>query len=847
LNFILRKLSRIVLRAAAIAGVLLFLSQPGHAAQKAFFFFQSSSTETVPGNLMTNVAITLTYSNASGTLNNEVFTNGVSITPAGQGVSVSLNPNSPPVADGGGTATLPLAISATAADSLNTTYQIIVSATNNVFTANVPSGIAYLTNTFVVGASAYSNAFLMGLSPLAARVSNSAATNLAVTVTLVNDSSSISGLITNGVTVSGPDTVNVTAALNNPFAALTNNFGQTNLTLSVNVNAGAGVGTYAITVFGTNAAFTTNSAPGIASAMYTLTIFAPGQFAMGIAPAAETIPGGISTNVIMSVTFTNVSGSLTEPLTNTVTVIGPDTANVTAGLNSSFATPPAGGGTAALSLTVTNNGYALPGNYQIIVMVTNGDFSANLPVPGTASVTNLLTINPVGPPSIGQLTLAGTTLEISGSNGLPNRPYFILSSTNLLLPLAQWTPVFTNVFDSSSNFDASFGIASNPNTPGQFFYVSLNVRATNVLPVVASPAFSPVAGPYYAETNVTITSTTPGVTIRYTTDGTTPTETYGTIYTGPVTMLQAVDTNLTGFLTNASGVTMLKAIAYKTGMSDSPIWTGNYEILVPLIYPQSSSPIVGIAHIAYHVTPANWTNILSFWTNYFGFSTVVLTTNFALIKVNDQQFVQLYESPLDPTQFQLVDWGFEVTNAEVYREQLQAAGVAVPPYVTTNALGNLSFFTTDPDGHTNEWVQYLTNSITGLSQGQDMPGTQLFGYINGIGDCTTNETAADNYYIGQCGFDTNQTHDVYIPNINAYIELLTATPGQVTASLAGVHEKAQLLNFQGSTLFQSLSVITNRDTALPVTISVEGTVGTKEQNAADVYDADGSRVRMVDE
>ena len=548
------------------------------------------------------------------------------------------------------------------------------------------------------------------------------------------------------------------------------------------------------------------------------------------------------------VNFTNVSGNLTEALTNTVTVIGPDTNTVTAGLSSPFVTP-AAGGTAALTLFITNNGFAPPGNYEIVITATNGDFTANSPIPGFASATNLVVIDPIAPPAIQKFSVSGSTLELSGSNGLPGRPYLVLSSTNLATPLTQWTSVLTNVFDSAGNFDCSFGAINTSNSvpAQQFFAVSLNLQATNLLPTVATPTFSPVAAPYYAETAVTITSATAGASIRFTTDGSMPSEVNGNLYTGPVPMPQAADTNLTGFLTNASGVTMLKAIAYKNGMADSPVFTGNYEILVPMKYPPSSSPVVGIAHVAYHVTGSNWVDTLNFWTNYFGYGAVVISNGFALIKINDQQYVELYESPLDPTQFQLVNWGFQVTDAEAYREQLAAAGVGVPPGVATNALGNLSFFTVDPDGHTNEWIQYLANSITGLSLGQDMPGTQAFGYINGIGNCTTNETAADNYYIGQCGFVTNQTHDVYIPNVNGYIELLTANPGGVTAALAGKHEKIQLLNFQGQVLADSLNIVTNRNPAIAVTISVEGTPQTKEQNAADVFDDDGSRVRMVDE
>jgi hypothetical protein len=360
---------------------------------------------------------------------------------------------------------------------------------------------------------------------------------------------------------------------------------------------------------------------------------------------------------------------------------------------------------------------------------------------------------------------------------------------------------------------------------------------------VATPTFSPAAGPFYASTPVSITSTTPGAKIYYTTDGSTPTETNGTLYTGPVTMQSAVNTDMSQpFVTNASGVTMLKAVAIKNGTA-SDVFTGNYTIINPLRYPQVSSQVLGLAHMAYNVSSANWNSVLSMWTNYLGFDTVTVSDGFALIKINDQQYIELYQGPITSPQYQLKNFGFYVTDAEAFRQQLAKAGVQVPSSSSVNALGNLSFFTTDPDGHVNEWVQYLPGSITSQSLGQHMPGTQLFGYMDDYGDATANKTAAANYY-AQFGFGGTSTK-VYLPNSNSYIELLTYS--NLSQSIAGKHEKAQLVNFRGHDLLADANILQQRDPSIIQTRSTEGgSGGFPSHNCVDIYNLDLSRIRMID-
>lgn len=80
---------------------------------------------------------------------------------------------------------------------------------------------------------------------------------------------------------------------------------------------------------------------------------------------------------------------------------------------------------------------------------------------------------------------------------------------------------------------------------------------------VANPVFDPVAGDYADYVDVTIACVTEGATIKYTTDGSNPTQDHGTEYTIPI---------------HISATSTLKAIAYKIGMDDSDVVSGLYTI-----------------------------------------------------------------------------------------------------------------------------------------------------------------------------------------------------------------------------------------------------------------------------
>jgi len=83
---------------------------------------------------------------------------------------------------------------------------------------------------------------------------------------------------------------------------------------------------------------------------------------------------------------------------------------------------------------------------------------------------------------------------------------------------------------------------------------------------VAAPVFDPTPGTYESAQDVAITTATSGATIRYTVNGTTPTESVGTVYAAPV---------------HISETLTLKAVAYRAGWTTSSVTSALFTIEPP--------------------------------------------------------------------------------------------------------------------------------------------------------------------------------------------------------------------------------------------------------------------------
>jgi uncharacterized repeat protein (TIGR02543 family) len=96
----------------------------------------------------------------------------------------------------------------------------------------------------------------------------------------------------------------------------------------------------------------------------------------------------------------------------------------------------------------------------------------------------------------------------------------------------------------------------------------------------ATPMATPAAGVVGSGQQITLATTTTGATIRYTTDGTAPTATTGTVYT---------DTSKPAITT----ATTIKAIAVKDGMTNSDVLTADYTIDPAKVATPTATPAAG--------------------------------------------------------------------------------------------------------------------------------------------------------------------------------------------------------------------------------------------------------------
>ena len=219
-----------------------------------------------------------------------------------------------------------------------------------------------------------------------------------------------------------------------------------------------------------------------------------------------------------------------------------DTTHLTATL-----TIAAGAATGASSVTVTTGSEVATGSGLFTVTA------------GTPAVQSLSTASGQQGQSVPSVTITGVfthftagSLVTFGNPGVTASGITLTDATHLTATLT----IAAGAATGASNVTVTTG--SEVATGSNLFTVTAGTP-------VAAPTFTPTAGTYTSAQTVAINTATSGASIRYTTDGSTPSETVGTLYGAPV-------------MVNAT--TTINAIAFKTGMTDSTMATATYTLLI---------------------------------------------------------------------------------------------------------------------------------------------------------------------------------------------------------------------------------------------------------------------------
>ena len=107
------------------------------------------------------------------------------------------------------------------------------------------------------------------------------------------------------------------------------------------------------------------------------------------------------------------------------------------------------------------------GNLTIASAPAGFIYSFNTNTPGMVS----LVAAPTTPPKLATPVLNGTNLIFTATNGVPLGAVYLLSTTNLTLPLATWTRLTTNQFDGAGHF--IFTNAPNANGRPAFYVLQI--------------------------------------------------------------------------------------------------------------------------------------------------------------------------------------------------------------------------------------------------------------------------------------------------------------------------------------------------------------------------------------
>ncbi|MDD2230342.1 MAG: chitobiase/beta-hexosaminidase C-terminal domain-containing protein [Candidatus Cloacimonetes bacterium] len=212
----------------------------------------------------------------------------------------------------------------------------------------------------------------------------------------------------------------------------------------------------------------------------------------------------------------------------------------------------------SISFTTTLKAKAFIANYNSSSIAT-ATYTLNFPTVATPTLS----------PAAGTYTTVQTVSISCATNGTSIR----------------YTTNGADPTESSSAYSSPISVLSTTTLKVKAFKANYNPSSTVTaiytinLPTIATPTFSPAAGTYTTVQTVSISCATSGASIRYTTNGTDPTES-SSQYSSPISV---------------QSTTTLKVKAFKANYNPSSIVTATYTINLPTV----ATPSISLASGTY--------------------------------------------------------------------------------------------------------------------------------------------------------------------------------------------------------------------------------------------------------